>query len=109
MKKYFSLALALLLALTVLPLSAVPTKAKTAEPCWTVPAGYNENDYNRCAAFLEQRDQFAPAPDAQKVDAGNHFSENDSFVFSDSASFDAGGSCKYHSDIVLIKHLPSGR
>ncbi|MBR0136520.1 MAG: hypothetical protein IJM18_09970, partial [Clostridia bacterium] len=27
------------------------------EPGWTVPAGYNEYDYNKCAAFLEQTDE----------------------------------------------------
>ncbi|MBR4636228.1 MAG: hypothetical protein IKO51_07685 [Clostridia bacterium] len=49
----FAAALALVLALTCLPFSVL---AKTAAPSWTVPAGYNEHDYDAMAAFLETVD-----------------------------------------------------
>lgn len=55
-KAVLSAALALLVALTAaqLPLSAL--KAEVT-PAWSVPAGYNENDYNKIAAFLETADE----------------------------------------------------
>ena len=53
-KTLISAALALVLILTCLPLSVL---AKTAAPSWTVPAGYNEHDYGKLAAFLEQTDE----------------------------------------------------
>ena len=46
-----SLALALVLALTLVPVSLL---AKTVQPAWTVPSGYNAHDYNAIASFLEQ-------------------------------------------------------
>lgn len=54
-KAVLSAALALLLALsaTQLPFSAL--KAEVS-PAWNVPSGYNENDYNKIAAFLEIAD-----------------------------------------------------
>ena len=50
---FIAAALALVLILTCLPFSVL---AKTVTPRWTVPEGYNEHDYNKCAAFLEQTD-----------------------------------------------------
>ncbi|MBR0135578.1 MAG: hypothetical protein IJM18_05205 [Clostridia bacterium] len=52
---FLAAALALVLAFTALP--SFPARANTVEPCWTVPAGYNANDYDRCASFLEQTDE----------------------------------------------------
>lgn len=52
---FLAAALALVLAFTALP--SFPARANTVEPCWTVPAGYNANDYDRCASFLEQADE----------------------------------------------------
>ncbi len=49
-------ALALLLTFAVFPVSPAKVTAKTAEPHWNVPAGYNEYDYDKCAAFLEITD-----------------------------------------------------
>ncbi|MBQ7060576.1 MAG: hypothetical protein IJM85_02210 [Clostridia bacterium] len=49
--------LALLIALTCVLLSLLKVNAESVEPCWTVPVGYNEHDYNKCAAFLEQTDE----------------------------------------------------
>ena len=49
----FAAVLALVMALTVLPLSA---SALTVTPSWTVPEGYNEHDYNAMASFLETVD-----------------------------------------------------
>ena len=51
--------LALVMALTIVPFSALPRSEAKAEaaPTWTVPAGYNEHDYNKIAAFLEQTDE----------------------------------------------------
>ena len=46
-------ALALVMALSCLPFSVL---AKTAAPLWTVPAGYNEHDYDAMARFLETVD-----------------------------------------------------
>ena len=59
LKAALAAALALIMALAMIPTSALPrfdAKAE-AEPYWTVPAGYNEYDYNKCAAFLEQTDE----------------------------------------------------
>ena len=59
LKAALAAALALIMALTVIPASALlrfDAKAE-AEPGWTVPAGYNEYDYNKCAAFFEQTDE----------------------------------------------------
>ncbi len=52
-------ALALCMLLLVLPTLAQPSALYEAgaQPYWSVPEGYNENDYNRCAAFLEQTDE----------------------------------------------------
>lgn len=58
MKKFFKAAFAAILALT-LALSALPplqAAEAAVEPAWTVPQGYNENDYNKLAAFLELAD-----------------------------------------------------
>ena len=54
-KAVLSTALALLLAFCAaqLPLSALRAEIS---PAWSVPAGYNENDYNKIAAFLEIED-----------------------------------------------------
>ena len=59
LKAALAAALALIMALAMIPTSALPrfdAKAE-GEPGWTVPAGYNEHDYNKCAAFLEQTDE----------------------------------------------------
>ena len=59
LKAALAAALALIMALAMIPASALPrfdAKAE-GEPGWTVPAGYNEHDYNKCAAFLEQTDE----------------------------------------------------
>ena len=55
-KAVLSTALALLLAFCAaqLPLSALRAEIS---PAWSVPAGYNENDYNKIAAFLEIEDE----------------------------------------------------
>ena len=52
---FLAASLALVLAFTALP--SFPARAHTVEPCWTVPAGYNANDYDKCASFLEQTDE----------------------------------------------------
>lgn len=69
MKKHLKAALAamlaLVMALTAIPVSALPrfeaetAKAENAaiEPYWTVPDGYNAHDYNKCVQFLEQTDE----------------------------------------------------
>lgn len=52
----FAIALALLMALAAIPV--IPVRAASAvEPCWTVPDGYDEYDYNAIASFLEQEDE----------------------------------------------------
>lgn len=62
MKKAFKpaisafLALALAFCLVRLPVFAL--EAEAVSPAWSVPAGYNENDYNKLAAFLEIEDVF---------------------------------------------------
>ncbi len=56
-KTALALALALLLALSSLPVSALPAFEKGgAAPAWTVPSGYNAHDYTKCVEFLEQTD-----------------------------------------------------
>lgn len=59
MKKLFksalAAALALLLAFSLVRFS-VGVSAGTVSPAWTVPQGYNANDYNKIAAFLELTD-----------------------------------------------------
>ena len=69
MKKHLKAALAamlaLVMALAAIPVSALPrfeaeqTAPEKADitPYWTVPEGYNEHDYNKCVAFLEQTDE----------------------------------------------------
>ena len=55
----FAAALALILALASIPVSALPavTAERSAiEPFWTVPEGYNAHDYGKCVAFMEQTD-----------------------------------------------------
>ena len=47
-------ALALLIALALVPDFVFTVRAETVEPCWTVPSGYNAHDYNALASFLEQ-------------------------------------------------------
>lgn len=65
-KKLIAAAIALIMALTCLPISAAAAKASipaekasitSVEQYWTVPSGCNEHDYNKCAAFLEQTDE----------------------------------------------------
>jgi Leucine-rich repeat (LRR) protein len=58
LKAALAAALALLLALTAIPFSALPRFDVKAEvtPAWTVPNGYNAHDYNKCVEFLEQTD-----------------------------------------------------
>jgi hypothetical protein len=56
LKKLSAAALALLFVLALVPFAAIPAKAETVEPLWTVPSGYNEHDYNALASFLEQAD-----------------------------------------------------
>lgn len=50
--------LALVMALTIVPVSALPRFAAKAEvtTAWTVPEGYNAHDYIKCVEFLEQTD-----------------------------------------------------
>ncbi|MBR5949606.1 MAG: hypothetical protein IKZ82_13330 [Clostridia bacterium] len=58
MKRLLKTAVSLLLTL-VLAFSAArfPSAVKAElSPAWSVPAGYNENDYNRIVSFLEQTD-----------------------------------------------------
>ncbi len=51
-------SLALIMALASIPAAALTAHIEnTAEPCWTVPSGYNQHDYNKVAAFLELRDE----------------------------------------------------
>ncbi|MBR5948969.1 MAG: hypothetical protein IKZ82_10065 [Clostridia bacterium] len=59
LKAALAATLALLLALTVVPASALPRFDAKAEitPSWTVPAGYNVHDYTKCVEFLEQTDE----------------------------------------------------
>ena len=59
LKAALAAALALIMALAMIPTSALPRFDAKAEdePYWTVPSGYNEHDYNKCAAFLEQTDE----------------------------------------------------
>ena len=51
-KRILAAFIALLLVFTTVP----HISAETASD-WTVPEGYNEHDYNKCAAFLEQADE----------------------------------------------------
>ena len=59
LKAAFAGTLALIMALAVMPVSALPRfEAKAeVEPYWTVPDGYNAHDYNKCVQFLEQTDE----------------------------------------------------
>ncbi|MBR5947586.1 MAG: leucine-rich repeat domain-containing protein, partial [Clostridia bacterium] len=60
LKAALAATLALLLALAVMPVSALPkleAEKNAIEPCWTVPAGYNVHDYTKCVEFLEQTDE----------------------------------------------------
>lgn len=59
LKTALAATLALLLALTAIPVSALPRFDAKAEvtPAWTVPAGYNVYDYTKCVEFLEQTDE----------------------------------------------------
>lgn len=52
----FSVAFALILAFSSAHLGHNAVRADNAA-AWTVPSGYNENDYNRIAAFLETEDK----------------------------------------------------
>ena len=61
-KAALAAALALMLALASLPVSALPKSVKPAvkdetAPCWIVPDGYNAHDYDQCVQFLEQTDE----------------------------------------------------
>ena len=53
--KTAALITALFLAYTVLPISFISSEA-AATADRTVPAGYNEHDYDKCVTFLEQTD-----------------------------------------------------
>ena len=58
LKTALAAILALIMALALMPVSALPrfdTKAEMT-PSWTVPAGYNEHDYDAMASFLETVD-----------------------------------------------------
>ena len=59
LKTALAATLALLLALTAIPVSALPRFDAKAEvtPTWTVPEGYNAHDYTKCVEFLEQTDE----------------------------------------------------
>ncbi|MBR5947135.1 MAG: hypothetical protein IKZ82_00620 [Clostridia bacterium] len=59
LKTAFAAALALMMALALVHFSALPSSEAKAEaaPTWTVPEGYNEHDYNKIVAFLEQTDE----------------------------------------------------
>ena len=59
LKAALAAMLALVMALTAIPVSALPRFEANAEivPCWTVPDGYNVHDYNKCVEFLEQTDE----------------------------------------------------
>ena len=59
LKAALAAMLALVMALTAIPVSALPRFEAKAEivPCWTVPDGYNAHDYNKCVEFLEQTDE----------------------------------------------------
>lgn len=54
-KTIIAAALALLLAVSAAGTFVIGVKAEIA-PAWSVPAGYNANDYNKIAAFLETED-----------------------------------------------------
>ncbi|MBR6007332.1 MAG: hypothetical protein IK064_06845 [Clostridia bacterium] len=53
-KRIAACALALLFALSLIPVSLFAARAETVTPYWTVPSGYNAHDYNALASFLEQ-------------------------------------------------------
>ena len=59
LKAALAAVLALIMALASVPVSALPkleaVKIVDAEP-YTVPAGYNAHDYEKCVAFLSQAD-----------------------------------------------------
>ena len=59
LKAALAATLALIMALTAIPFSALPRFAAKAEtePEWTVPPRYNVDDYNKCVEFLEQTDE----------------------------------------------------
>ena len=60
LKAALATTLALIMALALMPVSALPrfdTKAEMT-PSWTVPAGYNVHDYTKCVEFLEQTDEY---------------------------------------------------
>lgn len=59
MLKRLSAIVTALLFVVLVPISAIPAYAKgDILLCWTVPEGYNENDYNKIAAFLEQTNEW---------------------------------------------------
>ena len=55
----FAAVLALVMALAVVPVSALPRfeVKEGPAPTWTVPEGYNAHDYTKCVEFLEQADE----------------------------------------------------
>ncbi|MBR3297626.1 MAG: hypothetical protein IKI64_00320 [Clostridia bacterium] len=52
-------ALALLLVFSALFALSAPAAvhARSVQPSWTVPAGFNEHDYNACVSFFETTDE----------------------------------------------------
>lgn len=50
-------ALAFVMLLSAAPLRTVRAYNAPCEPYWTVPEGYDENDYNAIVLFLEQEDE----------------------------------------------------
>ena len=59
LKAALAATLALVMALTIVPVSALSRLAAKAEVtlAWTVPSGYNVHDYTKCVEFLEQTDE----------------------------------------------------
>lgn len=88
LKAALSAALALLMALCVLPVFALSgdesAHGAAVEPYWTVPDGYNAHDYNKCAAFLEQTDENG-VKNGDKL--GEGYDVNDPATWGDSQCF----------------------
>ncbi len=75
MKKAVSLILAVFFAFGTLAFGAGSALALDSEPQkWTVPSGYNANDYNKLAAFLETADS-SGVKNGQKC--GTNYNPND--------------------------------
>ncbi|MBR0134882.1 MAG: hypothetical protein IJM18_01660 [Clostridia bacterium] len=95
-------ALALFVALVSIPLPGLKAEPAQPEPAWTVPEGYNEHDYSKAVALLEQTDENG-IKNGEKLDP--RYDPNDPDTWGYTWGFDLDGN--YSDDLPRFLWKPT--